>query len=119
MRGAIEEAIDRCIKEGILRDFLTARRSEVVKVMTLDYTFDRRLELEREESRAEGMAVGRREGKIESLLYLLERIGTVPEETKQTIQSVTDMGVLESWLGLAVRAESMEEFMRGMTGRDS
>ncbi len=49
----IEMAIDRCIEENILRDFLKRRRWEVAKMTQLDYTFERQLELEREEARAE------------------------------------------------------------------
>ena len=45
---AINQAIDQCIREDILKDFLIENRSEVTKVMQLDYTFERQLELERE-----------------------------------------------------------------------
>ena len=53
LRKAINKAIDRCIREDVLREFLIRRRGEVTKVTQLDYTFDRRIELEREEARAE------------------------------------------------------------------
>lgn len=65
LEHAIEISIDRCIKEDILRDFLLEHRSEVVKVTRLDYTFDRQLTLEREDSRMEGHAEGRAEGLAE------------------------------------------------------
>ena len=45
---AIHQAIDQCIREDVLKDFLIENRSEVTKVMQLDYTFERQLELERE-----------------------------------------------------------------------
>lgn len=47
------QAIDRCIKENILKEFLIENRAEVVKVTQLDYTFERQLELEREEAISE------------------------------------------------------------------
>lgn len=53
LEQVIEMAIDQCIEENVLREFLTERRGEVVKVTQLDYTFDRRLELEREDAREE------------------------------------------------------------------
>ena len=53
LRKAIDKAIERCIREGVLREFLIRRREEVTKVTQLDYTFDRRIELEREEAREE------------------------------------------------------------------
>lgn len=42
-------------------------RSEVVKLVKLDYTFDRQLMLEREDSREEGRAEGYAEGREEGL----------------------------------------------------
>ena len=53
---AIDGAVDRCIEEGVLREFLMKRREEVTKVTQLDYTFDRRIELEREDAREEALA---------------------------------------------------------------
>ena len=47
------QAIDRCIKENILKEFLIENCAEVVKVTQLDYTFERQLELEREEAISE------------------------------------------------------------------
>ena len=64
---AIERAIDRCIEEDVLRDFMITRRSEVVKVTKLDYTFDRQILLEREDAREEGRAEGRAEERVESM----------------------------------------------------
>lgn len=65
LEHSIEMAIDRCIEEDILRDFLIEHRTEVVKVVKLDYTFDRQITLEREESREEGREEGRAEGRAE------------------------------------------------------
>ena len=56
LKEAIDKAIDRCIEEGVLREFLMKRREEVTKVTQLDYTFDRRIELEREDAREEALA---------------------------------------------------------------
>lgn len=36
LEHCIEMAIDRCVEENVLRDFLIRRRTEVVKVMKLD-----------------------------------------------------------------------------------
>ncbi len=63
LKKAINKAIDRCIKENVLREFLIRRRGEVTKVTQLDYTFDRRIELEREEAREEERANTERERK--------------------------------------------------------
>ena len=56
LRKAINKAIERCIREDVLREFLIRRRGEVTKVTQLDYTFDRCIELEREDAREEALA---------------------------------------------------------------
>ncbi len=65
LKEAIYRAIDRCIDEGILVDFFKNNRSEVVKVTQMDYTFDRQIELERDDARKEGFAEGHEEGFVE------------------------------------------------------
>ena len=62
---AINRAIDKCIKENVLAEFLQENRDEVVQVTTLDYTFDRQIMLEREEAATEARAEGREEGREE------------------------------------------------------
>lgn len=62
LAGAIELAIDQCIREDVLRDFLMEHRSEVVKMMQLDYTFERQLQLEREDAIEDGRKQGLEEG---------------------------------------------------------
>ncbi len=58
----LKTAIDECIENDILKDFLIERRSEVEKIMRLDYTFDRQIELEKRDSFEEGLSAGREEG---------------------------------------------------------
>ena len=54
LEKAINKAIDRCIEEGVLANFLMENRAEVVKVTQLDYSFDRQITLEREDAKQEG-----------------------------------------------------------------
>ena len=42
-----------------MRDFLIARREEAAKVTNLDFTFERQIELEREEAENKGLLRGR------------------------------------------------------------
>ena len=58
LKNAIRQAIDQCISEDILRDFLKEHRQEVEKMMQLDYTFERQIELERQEARKSGEEIG-------------------------------------------------------------
>ena len=61
-KNDVKAAMDRCIGEGILTDFFKERYNEVIKVVELDYTFDRRLELTRDESWNEGHESGWKDG---------------------------------------------------------
>ena len=65
IKEAVSEAIDECIKEGILKDFFQKNRKEVEEVAALDFTFERREELIRRDSFEEGKEEGREEGKLE------------------------------------------------------
>jgi hypothetical protein len=58
MVEAVEWAIEECIQEGVLVDFLKNRRKEVTKNMVLDYTWERREEMIRKEEREEGLERG-------------------------------------------------------------
>ena len=62
LKGAIRQAIDQCISEDILRDFLIEHRQEVEKMMQLDYTFERQIELERQAGEEIGWKLGRESG---------------------------------------------------------
>ncbi|MCI6242178.1 MAG: hypothetical protein MR646_02550 [Agathobacter sp.] len=62
LETAINLAINRCIEENVLKDFLSEHRSEVVKVTQLDYTFDRQIALEREEAVRDGIEIGIKKG---------------------------------------------------------
>ena len=63
LEDAIEKAINQCMEENVLRDFLAQHREEVMHVMTLDYTFERRLEMQRAEAIEDGERIGKKIGK--------------------------------------------------------
>lgn len=92
---AINLAIDRCIRENVLKDFLVENRSEVVKVTQLDYTFDRQIELERAdarkegwtEGRAEGRAEGRTEGSAQQIIEIGREIGWTNDEILERLKT--------------------------------
>ena len=73
LEDAIRQAIDHCIEEDVLRDFLDEHREEVMHVMTLDYTFERRLEMQRAEAIEDGEKIGKEIGKEEKLSELIQK----------------------------------------------
>ena len=116
MQEAIERAIDDCIENHMLEDFLKSRRGEVVKVVQLDYTWERREELIRKEEYEEGLElgtqIGTQIGTQRSILSLLGELGTVPDEIRQSITTVTDEQLLDKLLKLAVRINSFDEYKK-------
>ncbi|MGN0514897.1 MAG: hypothetical protein ACI4GD_11515 [Lachnospiraceae bacterium] len=52
-------AIDECINEGILAEFFRDRRTEVLEMAVLDFTFERREKLIERDSREEGIELGK------------------------------------------------------------
>ena len=110
LETAIERAIDDCIKNHILEEFLKSRRGEVVKVVQLDYTWERREELIRKEQYEEG----RQQERKENILILLESLGPVPDELRQRIMKVTDEQSQISLLKLAAKVDSLEEYSKRM-----
>ena len=62
--------------------------------------------------RDEGKQIGIINGKIESVLELLEDKGEVPEKVMAEIFAETDPEVLKKWLRLAAKSETIEEFCK-------
>ncbi len=66
LHQAVENAVDECIKEGILADFLTKNRAEAIAMCIFEYDEERELalygEAERELGREEGLKEGYENG---------------------------------------------------------
>jgi hypothetical protein len=73
LEKAINKAIDRCIKEEVLKEFLIRRRAEVVKMTQLDYTFERQIMLEKKYSREEGLSQGIDYGELKNRILLISK----------------------------------------------
>lgn len=78
VEAAVERAVKECIRDGILREFLTRHRKEAIMVSIFEYNEERALEYIREDEYAKGKTEGREEG----IRILLELCGdlALPEE---------------------------------------
>ena len=72
----MKEAIDYCIDNDILKEFLKTYRSEVTKSMQLNYEFDRQLELERADAIEEGLEQGIEQG-LEQGIELINQLNQI------------------------------------------
>ncbi|MGN0432267.1 MAG: hypothetical protein ACI4EQ_07910 [Lachnospiraceae bacterium] len=106
LAAAVENAVDECIREGILSDFLKKNRAEAIEVSIFEYDEERELELfraaERETGREEGYTVGhtegRTEGRTEALIDLVCRKlrkgkseETIAEELEEELESIVQI----------------------------
>ena len=70
---AVEQAVDTCIRNGILEDFLRKNRAEAIEMSIFEYDEEKHLTSEREIWRQEGILEGRQEGesRLAKLLELM------------------------------------------------
>ena len=77
-------------------------------------SFERLLNKEKADGRAEGWKDGRAEGKVadkaEAVIELLEDLGQLSDSLRNCIMEQTDLELLRKWLKIAAKAESIEEF---------
>ena len=85
---AVERAVEYCIKNEILSDFLTKNRAEVIAVSIFEYDEEKHMKSEREEwreiGRGEGLSIGREEG-----------LKTGLDNLSQLLKSLMDTGKTE------------------------
>ena len=62
VRNAIDDAVDSCIADGIMKDFLVKHKAEVLSVCITEFDEKVYTDSIREEGREEGRAEGREEG---------------------------------------------------------
>ena len=106
LRDAVERAVQECIEEGILADFLQKNRAEVVDMSLFEYTVDEHLKWVAKENLEDGIAIG----KAEFILEILNDLGPVSSELSQMIMAEKRAEVLSSWLKLAVKADDLAVF---------
>lgn len=107
---AVGRAVDECIEEGVLKEFLMRRRAEVMNSILTEYNEEQVLADIGKERYEDGKA----DGMAEAVLELLQGGGDVPKDLKEKIESEKDLAVLKRWLSLAARIESIEDFKNQM-----
>ncbi len=98
---AIRDAVDRCIAEDILKDFLLERREDVQKIMMFDLTYEKQMENAKREWYNDGVEEGRAEGTVRYLVTSVikkvqknktpDQIADELEESIEIIQPMYDI----------------------------
>lgn len=74
---AVEQAVEYCIRNGILSDFLSRNRAEAIAVSIFEYDEEKHMQSERKEWREIGREIGREEGREEGenkVLQLMQKL---------------------------------------------
>ena len=95
IRTAVTEAVDECIASGILSDFFSEYREEVIDVSVYDYDEEGRMRVEREEGWLDGHGKGREEGHQEELISQIipkvqkgKDINTIASEVEKDVDNI-------------------------------
>lgn len=109
---AVDRAVDECIEQGILREFLLKNKAEVKHMNIYEYDEEASRRALRDHAYEEGEKSGEARGRINSIVLLLEDIGPVSSELRKEIMGETDDDTLKKWLRIAARAKSIDEFVK-------
>ena len=71
LQTAVNQAVDECIREGILLDFLREQRAEVIAMSIFEYDHEKHMKLIEEDAREEGREEGQE--KLLTLLQYMEK----------------------------------------------
>lgn len=107
---AVKQAVEECIEKDVLKEFLIARRAEVMNSILTEYNEEQVLADIGKEHYEDGLV----DGIAGSILNLLEDYGVVSDDLRYTIQSETNLDILKKWLKLAAKAPSLEAFKQQM-----
>ena len=84
-------AVDECIAEGILADFLLQNKAEAIAMSIFEYDQEAHMKCVRQEGYEYGLAEGISQGISESILELLDELGTIPDSLKDKILHESDI----------------------------
>lgn len=114
IEDAVNLAVDACIKNGILEDFLRKNKAEVVAMSIFEYDEEAVMALIRSDEREDGRNEGLLQAKQEDVLELLEDFGEIPESLSMQICEETNLDTLKRWHKLAAKTDSIEQFVAAM-----
>lgn len=104
LEEAVERAIEECIQEGILKEFLEKNRAEAKNMSIFEYDQEKHIKQERKEAWEEGRKEGKKAGERDMLLKLAEKklrkgktIAEIAEELEESEKTIKE--ILESRKG--------------------
>ena len=93
LSDAVERAINECIREGVLEEFLKKHRAEAKEMSIFEYDQEKHMRMEREEAWKDGHAAGMEEG-IRETAKNLSKLGfpveTIASAVKASVEEVQE-----------------------------
>lgn len=114
---AVELAVDTCIRQGILRDFLKKNRAEAIEMSIFEYDEEKHMQSEREiwenagreagmaEGRKAGIVEGRQSGLIEGIINMSLDFHLTKQEIIERLQEKLNISAQEA-------EESYQKYMQ-------
>ncbi len=93
LKDAVVKAVDECIEQDILREFLMKQKAEVVKVSIYEFDEEREMRLIREDEREIGQEIGQQTG--EQRILMLYRVLMADNRLGDFERAVDDKEYLE------------------------
>lgn len=93
LETAVERAVDECIKENILADFLRRNRAEAIYMSIFEYDEEKELALIRKDEYNAGVKAGKREGIKEGMKGAAVRMLTAGTYSIEEIASISGLPV--------------------------
>lgn len=90
-KTAIKDAIHECIENGILVEYLKRRGSEVRNMLTMEYSYEKDMQVKQEEARAEGEI-----SKAKETAAILFSMNMSMDNIAKAVN--TDVTIVKKWL---------------------
>lgn len=111
--NAVGKAVEECIRENVLKEFLSKQRAEVIKVSIYEYDKEKELRIiradEREIGREMGIEIGRKEGEESArklgIMVLIDVLNELNAPKDIVLEKVSEK--------FKISREKAEEYMNG------
>ena len=107
LQDAVEIAVNECIKEGILEDFLRENRAEVVSMSILEFDAEREWRLIREAEYQYGLEDGIEQGIEQGLKALVDSLKTLLPDVDAVYNAVIKNEIYKN-----ITKEQVEEYFK-------
>lgn len=91
LQQAVEKAVDECIKEGILADFLSRDRAEAIMFSMYEHNEEEEWRKFREAEREYGIELGKKEEQEQLLQNLMQNANISEEDARKLLGIIDDM----------------------------